>query len=87
MAPAAIATATNLDLRDVFANATDALDVVARRFGFVSAVTALVSVPTFRPARPEGLGMRGSGSCGCGCCDGMGRVGRSIGCGWAPARR
>jgi len=86
MAPAAIATATNLDLRDLFAGAPDALDVVARRFGFVSAVTSLVSVPTFRPARPEGLGMRGSGSCGCGCCGGIGGVGRATACGWGTGK-
>jgi hypothetical protein len=86
VASAAIATTTNLDLRDLFAGATDALEVVARRVGYVSAVTSLVLVPTFRPARPEGLGMRGSGSCGCGCGGGIGGVGRAIACGWGTGK-
>jgi hypothetical protein len=76
-APTAVAlgTAINGVLRAHFSSADDAVTAVATAGHFVSRMTSLASVPTFRPARPEGLGMRGFGCCGGGCCG----CGRSFG--------
>jgi hypothetical protein len=76
-APTAVAlgTAINGVLRAHFSSADDAVTAVATAGHFVSRMTSLASVPTFRPARPEGLGMGGIGCCGGGCCG----CGRSFG--------
>jgi hypothetical protein len=86
VAAAAAGTVTNLDLRDAFLGARDVLAVIARQLGYVSAVTSLASVPTFRPARPEGgLGLsRRSSGCSCGC--GGACVGMSRSCGWGTGK-
>ena len=67
---AALGTAINGVLRAHFSGADDAVTAVATAGHFVSRMTSLASVPAFRPARPEGLGM--SSSCGCGGCGGSG---------------
>jgi hypothetical protein len=48
--------------------ADDDVRAAARRRGFVSRVTSLLSLPAWRPAVPAGLGVMSS-SCGC-CCNG-----------------
>ncbi len=68
---AAIGSAINGSLRNTLDD--DVVFAAASTLQFVSRMTSLVEVPTFRPAQPEGFGFGRSG-CGCGGCGcGLGR--------------